>query len=82
MTAPTVAYVEGRRIHVDTEAHVVTIRTRKHVDRIPFDRIGSKVQLYADLAAKRPDAYTNSLAAARKAAQMVEAHTNPGGGQQ
>lgn len=76
MTAPRLAYQAGRRIHVDPEARIVTIQVPRHTDRIPFDRIGSKVALYEGLHAKRPGPYAKSLSAARKAAQMVEAHIN------
>lgn len=72
-----IAFVDGKRILVDKAAKTVLVQGRLHGDCYPWGSAKSRVRLYEGLRAKHSkdpnnQFYVASLAAAKRAAEMVE----------
>lgn len=78
MTDPIITFAGGKRIAVEPDKELVTIRGKHHVERVPFDRLDSRMALYKSLHAKRPKFYLDAIKAVQAAQDVVAGLTSRG----
>jgi phage terminase small subunit len=68
-----IARVGTKVVMVDPDTLRVAIQGKAHIDRMSPIQLSRRIEMYRALAAKRPKFYADSLAAAERAREMIEA---------